>query len=83
MSPVYLQGSQQIRVIKISLFFSTCLKKLFGITVGASHALVIKIGLELQVSWICSVEVGKKTCNKIRGFEPGRGRMFLRSFFVY
>ena len=30
-----------------------------------------------------SVVVGKETRNKISGFEPGKGRMFLMNFFVY
>ena len=30
-----------------------------------------------------AVEVGNEARNKIRGFEPGQGRMFLINFFVY
>ena len=33
-----------------------------------------------KISWIYSVDVGKETRNKIRGFEPG---IFLMNFFVY
>ena len=40
---------------------------------------ILEIALFIfKVSWICSVEVGKETSKKIRGFEPGQGRMFFK-----
>ena len=44
--------------------------------------LYYKLNFSFKISWFCRVEVLNETRNKIRGFEPGLGRMFLMNFFI-